>query len=192
MNLAISVGTTGLFDENAPNDAPHQPKIVRLAALLYDDREYGLLDLLIRPDGWKIPQETKKFHGTDERTAMMAGIPLRVALSCLTNLSKAAHKVAGFSIDYDIRVIQSALFQFDRTVQFPRPGCERIDIKQPMTPVCRLTRKNPKHEEDFRWPKLAEAHAIAFGVSHVAGDLLADVRAIVALHNFLTEKGLLE
>ena len=52
--------TTGLPDFKAPSESEHQPHIVQLACALVDLDSRQItesMDVIIRPDGWKIPAD---------------------------------------------------------------------------------------------------------------------------------------
>lgn len=60
MILVYDTETTGLPDWQQPSEAPQQPHIVELAALLYDTDTCELVDsmhTLVRPDGWTLVPE---------------------------------------------------------------------------------------------------------------------------------------
>jgi DNA polymerase-3 subunit epsilon len=196
MILAIDTETTGLFDQDAPVDARHQPKLVRVAAILFNGegekrKEHALIDVKIKPDGWIIPPEATKVHGITDHQANATGIPLTLAVKTITNLAKCALKVIAYNLEYDIQIMQAAIAQCGGDPkEFPRPSMERFCVMKPMTPICKFLHRDPKHEEDYRWPSLGEAHAHVFGVSHLAHDALSDVRATIKLHDYLKEEGL--
>ena len=57
--------TNGKADFKAPPEAPHQPRLVQLAAILTTDdcEEVSTINLLVRPDGWTIGPEAEAVHG---------------------------------------------------------------------------------------------------------------------------------
>ena len=63
--------TTGLPDWNQPSEAPQQPHLVEIAALLFDGTtEIEAFHTLVRPDGWNWDADNEAFktHGiTAER-----------------------------------------------------------------------------------------------------------------------------
>ena len=75
MNLALAYDTetTGLPLWNDPSDDPRQPHIVQLAAALVDidtRRTIASMDVIVKPDGWTIPDDTVAVHGITTEHAL--------------------------------------------------------------------------------------------------------------------------
>ena len=99
MNLALfyDTETTGLPDFKAPSEADHQPHIVQLAALLVDlDTRQTIqsMDVIVRPDGWTIPDEVAAVHGISTEHAAEVGIPERTAVQMFMELWSGRKRVA--------------------------------------------------------------------------------------------------
>ena len=74
--LFYDTETTGLPDWHQPSDGPQQPHIVQLAACLVDldTREtIDSMDMIIRPDGWVIPDDVAEVHGITTERATAEG-----------------------------------------------------------------------------------------------------------------------
>lgn len=74
--------TTGLPDFKAPSEAPQQPHIIQLAAILVNPetrKTISSMDVIIRPNGWTIPDDIAKIHGITTEHAMDVGIPESLA-----------------------------------------------------------------------------------------------------------------
>lgn len=71
--LFFDTETTGIPDFKSPSDAPHQPHLVEVAALVIDEDTRQVINgfhSMVRPDGWTIPDEVAAIHGiTTERAA---------------------------------------------------------------------------------------------------------------------------
>lgn len=81
--LSYDTETTGIPDWKIPSDSPDQPHLVSLAAILVnaETREVvDSMDVIIKPDGWEIPQETIDIHGITMEIAEKEGIPEQEAL----------------------------------------------------------------------------------------------------------------
>ena len=177
MNLCFDTETTGLFDKRAPADAAHQPKPVRVAGILFDeDEEKGLVDLIVRPEGWQVPKEASDIHGISHEDAMRYGVPLKAALSAIVNMQRVCRKLIGFNTQFDIDTVRSGLAGLGTSAEFPRPGLEIVDVMRLMVPVCRIQHDKPRHDEDWRFPKLIEV-ARHFDLPLRPHDPLSDLRA---------------
>ena len=58
--------TTGIPNFKEPSEHPDQPHIVQIAAALVDDetrKTVSSINLIIKPDGWAIPEELTEIHG---------------------------------------------------------------------------------------------------------------------------------
>jgi DNA polymerase-3 subunit epsilon len=76
--LPYDTETSGLPLFDLPSDHPGQPHIVQLAALVVDPStraEVAVMNRIVRPDGWVIPDEVAKIHGITQERAMDEGIP---------------------------------------------------------------------------------------------------------------------
>lgn len=112
MNLALfyDTETTGLPLWREPSDHPDQPHIVQLAAALVDldtRRTVGSLDVIVRPEGWTIPEDMTAIHGISTELARDVGVSEGAALSMLLDLWNG-HKRIGHNQPFDARIIRIA------------------------------------------------------------------------------------
>lgn len=182
MILFFDTETTGKAFFNATLDAPHQPRIVQIAALLTDDsgNECSHFSAIIKPDGFTIPEGASSIHGITTERAQQVGIGIRDALGFFSSLSLCAREFVAHNIDFDRLLVNS---------EFLRARIERLLDKdmcfctmRAMTPICQL----PGIYDDWKWPKLIEAHEHCFGTGfEKAHDALADVRACARVYFWL-------
>jgi len=102
--------TTGLPLFNQPSEHPGQPHIVQLAAALVDldTREtVASLDVVVRPDGWTIPDEVAAVHGITTAHAAAVGVPESLALSLFLELWGRRTRIA-HNEQFDARIIRIA------------------------------------------------------------------------------------
>lgn len=95
--LTYDTETTGLPNWKIPSDDPTQPHLVQLAAIVSDTetkKVISSIDLIIRPDGWEIPQEVTDIHGISTEYALRVGVPERVAFETFMNLWQGHLRVA--------------------------------------------------------------------------------------------------
>ena len=84
--------TTGLPLFREPSEHPGQPHLVQLAAALVDldTREtVASLDVVVRPDGWTIPDDVAAVHGITTDYAAAVGVPESLALSLFLEMGWA-------------------------------------------------------------------------------------------------------
>lgn len=113
MNTALFYDseTSGLPLFSEPSEDPRQPHLVQLAACLVDldtRKTISSMDVIIRPDGWVIPDEVAAIHGITTEHAADAGIPESVAvemfLALWSNRLRIAHNES-----FDARILRIAL-----------------------------------------------------------------------------------
>lgn len=116
MTLLISYDTEtcGIPDWKIPSDDPSQPHLVQLAAVVVDadTREVvDSLDVIIKPDGWEIPDEVAAIHGITTEIAMEKGIPETEAVDKLLAMCNGCTRIA-YNRTFDQRIIRIALKRY--------------------------------------------------------------------------------
>lgn len=118
MKLALfyDTETSGLPLFEQPSEHPDQPHIVQLGAALIDLEtriELATLDLIVRPDGWTIPEEVAAVHGITTEKAMELGVPEALVVDALLALWRQAdggHRLRiGHNESFDARILRIAL-----------------------------------------------------------------------------------
>lgn len=110
MYLMYDTETTGLINDDAPPSDENQPHIVQLAAILFneDRREIGSMNVIIKPDGWTIPEEASAVHGITTEMALKYGIPETTALKTFHEFRKQARLEIAHNILFDNYVMRIA------------------------------------------------------------------------------------
>lgn len=113
MNTALfyDTETSGLPIFSAPSEDPGQPHIVQLAAALVDldTREtLASLDVIVRPDGWEIPDAVAAVHGITTERAAALGVPESLALSLFLEMWAACRVRIAHNEQFDARIIRIA------------------------------------------------------------------------------------
>jgi DNA polymerase III subunit epsilon len=188
MKLFFDTETTGKADFRAPPDAPHQPRLVQLGALLTDDdgNEVSSVNLIIKPDGFEIPDGAASVHGITTQTAIERGIAIEAVLPVFAQLVSRADIVIAHNIEFDTFVMTGEFLRRDYD-ETPFDGAAFFCTMRAMTPICKLPNMNGY--SDFKWPKLQEAHKHCFGVEfESAHDAMADVRACARVYFWLQKQ----
>lgn len=179
MILFFDTETTGKADFNADPDAPHQPRLVQLGAILTDDtgKETATVDLVIKPDGFEIPEGASSIHGITTEIARVCGVEEIAATHVFDQLLMASEMLVAHNCDFD-RLIMAR----GSKIRAKRMKQATFCTMQAMTPICKL----PGNYGDYKWPKLIEAYRHAFGRDlDGAHDAMADVRACKEIYFWL-------
>tara|TARA_R110002167_G_scaffold94177_1_gene251648 strand:+ start:234 stop:821 length:588 start_codon:yes stop_codon:yes gene_type:complete len=125
MNTALffDTETTGLPNWKLPSDDESQPHLVQLATILADldtGKVISSLDLIIKPDGWEIPQETIDIHGISNELAHDVGVPEEKALDMILSLwiggrTQDFHRRVAHNRTFDQRIIRIACKRYQAT-----------------------------------------------------------------------------
>ncbi|WP_442592523.1 3'-5' exonuclease [Parapusillimonas sp. JC17] len=115
-NIALfyDTETTGLPLFSQPSEDPAQPHIVQLAAALVDlDSRQTLasMDVIVRPDGWTIPEEVAAIHGITTEKAADLGVPEQQAVEMFFDLWRGRLRV-GHNEQFDARILRIAQHRF--------------------------------------------------------------------------------
>lgn len=189
MDLTFDTETSGLPSWDKPADAPGQPRICSLAAVLTDDdgNEVEALHQFVKPDGWDhdIHPKALETHGLTPEFLAANGIPIRELLERWIALYERADTLYAFGISFDQKMLRGEL----RRNGFPdRYGEKRgICVMQMVTPLCKMPPTEAMMaagRKTFKTPKLMEAHEILLGEKMTGmHDALADVRATIRIRN---------
>ncbi len=133
--------TSGLPEWKIPSDDPKQPHIVQLSGLVADLRTGEILDqmdVIVKPDGWVITQETIDAHGITNERAEAEGIPEKEAIEMLINM-RGDHKRVAYNKTFDQRIIRIGLKRF-----FPEDVMEKWHVKEDHDCAMRMAKADMK------------------------------------------------
>lgn len=163
--LFYDTETCGLPLWKEPSDHPNQPHIVQLAAKLVDleTREVlASLDVIVKPDGWVIPQEVTNIHGITTERALAEGIAEKDAVEQLLALWQGAELV-GHNESFDRRMVRIAIKRHldPLTVEGQPPVSDQWKAA---TATCTCWKARPHTQlPKNKLPKLTEAYQHFFG-----------------------------
>lgn len=162
MNKAIfyDTETTGLPDWKKPSGSDSQPHIVQLAGILADldtRQVIASMDVIIKPDGWVIPDEVSEIHGITTKHALNVGVPESLAVDLFLSLQNGAIRVA-HNRTFDQRIIRIAAKRFfdddiiEAWAEKDNHECSMLLSKpiMKMLPKGKWGYKNPKLEEAYK------------------------------------------
>lgn len=186
--LVYDCETSGLPLFSEPSEDPRQPHIVQLGARLVDlgDRSIiSTLDVIIRPEGWEIPDEVAAVHGITTEKALAVGVSESLALGMLLDLWQRAGVRVGHNEQFDARIVRIAQHRFDCTDLDAWKDGNATCTARLATPIMKLPptakmvaarRNHPKT------PNLGEAYRFFTGRELVgAHSALVDVDACMAV-----------
>lgn len=185
MNLAIffDTETTGLPQFNEPSEGENQPHIVQLASHLVDiesQRIIQSLDVIVKPDGWVIPEEVSNIHGITTEYALQVGIPEKQALELFLSLWSGRKRIA-HNTTFDNRIIRIATKRFCSEDVIDAWALGEYECTGLITkPIMQLP---PKGRYGYKMPKLSEAYLHFFGKElENAHTAIADVNACMEVY----------
>lgn len=182
--------TTGLPLFREPSEHPGQPHLVQLAAALVDldTREtVASLDVVVRPDGWTIPDDVAAVHGITTDYAAAVGVPESLALSLFLEMWGGRLRIA-HNEQFDARIIRIAQYRageldadLDRWKVGPTECTARLatPILQ-LPPTAKMVAAGRNH---FKTANLGEAVEFFTGKPlENAHNAMADVEGCMAVY----------
>lgn len=106
--------TTGLPLFKEPSGHPDQPHITQIAAELCVEETgevLGSMNMLIRPEGWTIPEELQALTGITMDRANRFGVPAKAALAAFMELWCNADLRCGHNESFDARIARIAIMR---------------------------------------------------------------------------------
>ena len=188
--------TTGVPNFKLPADHPDQPYICEVAALLMDGpgSVIGELDTLIKPDGWLIDPETEGIHGISAEMCETRGRPIDEVLVDLTRLIDQADVIAGYSVDFDLKMFRGACRRAGMDDRYAVVKDKRFDVMRACKPLCKIPpTPRMRQKKGFKMPKLVEAVEILLKRDHKgAHRAMADCRATAELYWYVNGEAIMK
>lgn len=196
--LFYDTETTGLPNWGMPSEDPSQPYITQLAAELCDEETgetLAAMDMLIRPDGWEIPEELQALTGITMERALRDGQPGADVLQEFVRMWLNSDLRCAHNESFDMRLVRIAIMRdphysmeavgqvsfadyWKAAPAFCTQGNSVKIINLPPTPkMVAAKRKGPKS------PNLGEAYKFFTGQDLVgAHDAKVDIMACKAVY----------
>lgn len=158
--LFYDTETTDKADFKAPPDAPHQPHLVQLAAILTtpENEMVGQFCCIIKPEGWTIQPGAQEQHGISQDFAECHGIPLVKALAMFAEFEYLCCGKVCHNTDFDSRILTGAKLR--KGIAEPQPVKPHFCTMKATTKICKIP---GGYGGEFKWPKLREAYKFATG-----------------------------
>lgn len=198
MNLAVcfDTETSGLPLDGRPDTDAGQPHIVQLGAVLVDldtRRHIATLDVIVRPEGWTIPEDVSRVHGITQAHAEAVGIPESLAVEALLEMAKGRLRVA-HNEPFDRRIVRIACARFfeESTVDEWSDGKAECTA-QLATPIMKLPptpRMLAAGRRHYKTPNLGEAYRHFTGRDlEGAHSAIVDVLACLEVYRAIKQSG---
>lgn len=115
IKLFIDTETTGLpLNNNLPyTDLKNWPYLVQVALIIEDDN-YGILakrNIILKPDGYTIPESATKIHGISNEIAVKNGEDRDKVISFLDLALYKSDIIIGHNVSFDLNVIKSEIIR---------------------------------------------------------------------------------
>lgn len=157
MLLIFDTETSGLFDYSKPADAPGQPRMCELAALLTTDagKEIERCEMVIKPDGWSLTPDITAINGLTTELCEQRGVPVLQPLEWIAQRMPRADRICAFNVAFDLKVLRGEFRRAGLDDLYPLGEARKHCIQQ----AARTVTKLPKNKT----PKLSEAVEIILG-----------------------------
>lgn len=185
-----------LFFDTETSGVQGKPYLVQLAAILTEDDGTlrGSCNLIVKPDGYTIPEEASNIHGITTEIAERAGVPLSIAIAVFNNLAVTLNtqqsKVIAHNKNFDLRIMN---YCYERGGWPSRLiGVKTFCTMEGMRNHCRIP-PTPNMVRsgirEYKSPRLSEAYQYAFEKPlENAHDALYDVMACKDLYFWMIKK----
>jgi len=159
--LFFDTETTGLPARwNADfSDTDNWPRMVQLGYLVYDDA--GKLkqsaDIIIKPDGFTIPDEVVKIHGISTERALAEGVALAEAVEKFVEALDEAHTLVAHNIEFDQKILGTELYRLGLHDDLETlKEIDKVCTMKAATNYCAIPK--PGYGQGYKWPTLAQLH----------------------------------
>ena len=187
--LVIDTETCGIPDDRLPDDHPAQPPLVQLGCLLIDEdngAELATLEVIVRPNGYTIPDAAARVHGITTGLAVAAGLPLSCVVPMYVHLRSRATKIIAHNAEFDLKIMRQAIARNGKAVTLTGPTdfeCT-ADLATPilnLPPTDRMKRTGYGNKP--KRANLMEAHEFFLGEKFEgAHGAIEDVRACARVY----------
>lgn len=155
--------TTGLVRKNLPLTDVGQPRLVQLSCLIADEETHRItqsMNLVVKPEGWDIPDEASAVHGITTEYATEVGLPEKHVLDTFLWLWDGKKRISHNNL-FDDKVIECAI------ARYYSPDSPLLEAWQKAPTYCTMRESKEIVQAKgktgrLKFPKLAEAYEYFF------------------------------
>ncbi len=151
--------TSGLPIYEIPSEDPSQPHTVQVGAILVDADTHEVkeeINVIVKPDGWIIPDDVAAIHGITTEQALAEGIPEKQVTEQFLEMWRKCQLRVAHNENFDARIARIMLKRFfDDVVAEEFKAGERACTGLLAKPVMQML---PKNKYGYKMPKLIEAY----------------------------------
>ncbi len=162
VHVFFDTETTGLpLNWNAPaSDVANWPRLVQLAWSVYENGAHVVsYDVIIKPEGYTIPEDSSAIHGITHQRALEQGIPIQDALQQFGQTITNANFVVAHNMSFDEKIIGAEFIRNEMLNVLASK--EMLCTKELSTNFCAIA--NTSGRGSYKWPKLSELYMKLFG-----------------------------
>lgn len=186
--------TTGLPKNNGYNRPAEDletwgtARLVQLSWIIdQDGEEIGFGDLIIKPDGFQIPEEAAQIHGISQKVAMEKGVDCKKAVYAFLGAARLADEIVGHNVEFDEHVVGAELVR-----HWGKNYIQGVPHRDTMKDGTVIEWCGIMGARGYKWPKLMELYKKLFGQEFDgAHNSLADVTATRDCFWELLRKGII-
>ena len=162
----IDTETTGLpINDNLPyTELDNWPYIVQVALIIEDDN-YGVLakrNIILKPDGYVIPESSTKVHGISNERAEKNGEDRDKVISFLDLVLYNSDIIIGHNVSFDLNVIKSEILRVKgrKNVLFEQKEHSIIDTMKMGMNICKIPNLSfhTRLSQPYKYPRLDELY----------------------------------
>lgn len=182
----IDTETIGLpINDNLPYvELDNWPYIVQVALIIEDDN-YGILakrNIILKPDGYVIPESSTKVHGISNARAEKYGEDRDKVISFLDLVLYNSDIIIGHNVSFDLNVIKSEIIRVKgrEKALFEQKEHGIIDTMKMGMNICKIPNLSfhTRLSQPYKYPKLDELYYQLFNKNFDnQHDAMADIQA---------------
>lgn len=153
----FDVETTGLpisWKESYSN-INNWPYVIQLAYIVsYNENEVSIeQDVILKPDGFEVPNESTKIHGISNEQAIIEGSDRKEVLENFVSVIIDANYIVAHNTNFDINVLRCEFLRNNIEDPFQK-DLSIICTMNKSTNFCKI----PSEYGDYKWPSLQELY----------------------------------
>ncbi len=197
VRLFIDTETTGLplNDKDVYTNLNNWPYLVQVALIIEDDN-YGILakrNIIMKPDGYTIPESSTKIHGITNTKATTEGEQRDKVISFLDMALYNSNVIIGHNVSFDLNVVKSEIIRVKgmENALFTKKKQNVIDTMKIGIDICKIPNLSfyYRQSQPYKYPKLDELYYTLFN-KHFDNqhDAMADIQATYDCYYELKKK----